>query len=120
MRQVDVTADGAVRQRLGADQLHRVEQIHQNFVNLRWPLTNLLLDGRVEVQLAERADLETPRELDVTVPFLQVRDTDKAHDSNLEDAIACILTDEYVDSEGSHTLLNLDIDPNQVLPRQQH
>lgn len=97
-----------------------MEQVHQNFVDLRRSLSNLFLDSRAEVELTEGADLETPGELDVTMALLQVCDTDKAHDSNLEDAIACILTDEYIDSEGSHTLLNLDIDPNQVLPCQQH
>ena len=97
-----------------------MEQVHQNFVDLRRSLTDLFLDSRAEVELAEGTDLETPGELDVTVAFLQVCDTDQAHDSNLEDAIACILTDEYVDSQGGHTLLNLDIDPDQVLPCQQH
>eukprot|EP00354_Favella_ehrenbergii_P001842 CAMPEP_0170468904 /NCGR_PEP_ID=MMETSP0123-20130129/11914_1 /TAXON_ID=182087 /ORGANISM="Favella ehrenbergii, Strain Fehren 1" /LENGTH=55 /DNA_ID=CAMNT_0010735599 /DNA_START=530 /DNA_END=697 /DNA_ORIENTATION=+ len=52
--------------------------------------------------------------------FLQMGDTDQAHDTDFENTISRVFSNENVDSERGNSFFHLDIDPDQVLALKQH
>jgi len=95
---MDVPTDGTVDESLRADELDCMEQIHDYLVYISWALPKFLLNARAEVELAERSQFETPRELNVSLPFLQVSDSNEAHDADFEDSVASVLSNEQIDA----------------------
>ena len=120
MRQRDVPTDRHVDKCLGTDKLDRVEQIHQNLVNPRCALSELLLHSRTEIELTERPNLETPREFQISIRFGQMSNSNEAENTDFEHFVASVLSHEQVYSQRGYPALDLNIKPDEVLSVEEH
>lgn len=78
------------------------------------------MDEWGEVQLPERSQFKSFGELKISVCLSEMGDTDEAHHSDFEDTIACVFTNEDVQSQRGYSPLDLDVYPDEVLSIEQH
>ena len=120
MGQRDIPTDRHMDKSLGADKLDSMEQIHQNLVYARRSSANLLLYFGTQVELTEWSDFKTPRKFQISIHLRQMSDSNQAQDADFKDSVARVLADEQIDSQSGHSSLDLNVEPDQVLPIEQH
>ena len=91
---MEVTTDRAVDERLRADKLDRVEQIHENLVYFLWALPKFFFHAWTKIKLAKGSQFKLLGELNISLSFLQVSNSDEAQCANFENSIASVLADK--------------------------